>query len=101
MQQGFRNSSKGCRERETLLGKSFYQGGGNLRSEFDHLNFFQSLKHYSVNSEHCGGKTWWGSLLRGIFLGGENEQIFVYWGDSPHPTSRENPAWVAGAWVTQ
>ena len=42
VQQGFRNSSKGCRERETLLGKSFYQGGENLRSEFDHLNFFQS-----------------------------------------------------------
>ena len=42
MRQGFRNSIKRWREREILLGESFYQGGGNLRSEFDHLNFFQS-----------------------------------------------------------
>ena len=41
-----------------------------------------------------GDKNLVGSLLRGIFLSGENEQVFVYWGDSPHPPSRENPAWV-------
>ena len=42
VRHGFRNSVKGWREREILLGESFYQSGGNLRSEFDHLNFFQS-----------------------------------------------------------
>ena len=34
--------NKGWKERENLLGKSFYHSGGNLRSEFDHLNFFEA-----------------------------------------------------------
>ena len=42
VRQAFRNIIKGWREREILPGESFYQDGGNLRSEFDHLNFFQS-----------------------------------------------------------
>ena len=31
--------------REIFLGESFYQGGGNLRSECDHLNFFKPEKN--------------------------------------------------------
>ena len=50
--QGFKIALRGGGKREILLGEFFYQGDGNLRSDFDHLNFFQSYKHYSINSEH-------------------------------------------------
>ena len=38
--QGFPNSVKEWKEREILLGRFFYRGGENLRSDFDHLNIF-------------------------------------------------------------
>ena len=30
----------------------FFVGGGNLKSDFDHLKFFQSLKQHSVHIDH-------------------------------------------------
>ena len=51
--QSFPNNVKGWGKWKFLLGEFSYQDGGNLRrSDFYHLNFFESQKQYSVNSEH-------------------------------------------------
>ena len=44
MHQGFPNSNKmsGERESEILLGEIFLPGEGNLRTDFDNPNLFQS-----------------------------------------------------------
>ena len=47
MSQGFPNSVE--RFGAILLARGiFLSGGGNLRSDFDHSNFFQRRKQYSV-----------------------------------------------------